>query len=62
VKTFNDFSKVSEKINSIQGLTDMDKANLCNLMFDVFKEHLKLQNTNIELKAKLRKAHQEIWR
>lgn len=62
MKTFQDFADVSDTINSIKGLSDADKVNLCNLMFDKFKEHLRLKNENVELKAKLTKARREVWR
>ena len=61
MKTFQDFIDVSDTINSIKGLDDAEKANLCSLMFDKFKEHLSLENENNDLKAKLHEARVEMW-
>ena len=62
MKTFQDFADISDTINSIKGLSDAEKVNLCNLMFDKFKENLSLENENNDLKAKLFKARREMWR
>lgn len=62
MNTFAEFLAISEKINSIDGLDETEKTNLCTFMFDTFKEHLNLTCENIELKAQLNKANREIWR
>ena len=62
MKTFNDFSEVNQTINSIAGLSDAEKTNLCNLIFDKYKEQLELKNENSMLRAKLLKARQDVWR
>ena len=62
MKTFNDFLEVNQTINSIAGLSDAEKTNLCNLVFDKFKEKLELENENSILREKLLKARQEVWR
>ena len=62
MNTYSDFVKVSNLIDSIKDLNDADKANLCDLLFGKFRENLNLKNENIELKNKIYKARQEVWR
>lgn len=62
MNTFKDFAEINQTINSISGLSDGDKTNLCNLIFDKYKEHLELKNENSLLKAKLYKVRREVWR
>lgn len=61
MKNFQDFIDISDTINSIEGLDDAEKVNLCSIMFDKFKEYLSLENENNELKAKLHEARVEMW-
>lgn len=62
MKTFNELVGIADTLNSIKGLSDADKTNVCALLFDAFKQNKTLERENAELKAKIHKANAEVWR
>ena len=61
MKTFNEFSQIIEKINSLNGICDEEKLILADHIFEKYKENKTLENEVLDLKLKLKHARSEVW-